>query len=190
MPQRKCKSSGLPSTNDQNTEQPVNKIGIDLVTECETSSSDNKHILTINDHLTGWPEAFPIPSKSADTIESTLINHYLPVHMCPRLILSDNGTEFKNQLMDQVLQQLSTDCILSTPYHPQSNGKQEVFHKYLKATLRKLCKKDPSNWDKYIKQFLASYRVTSNLATAETPFFLIYDRDPNLPCHQLLEPMQ
>ena len=51
-------------------------------------------------------------------------------------------------------------------------------------------KKDPSNWDKYLNQDLASYRVTPNVATAETPFFLVYGRDPNLPLHQLLEPMQ
>ena len=83
---------------------PVDKIVIDLVTECETSSTGNKHILTIIDHFTGWPEAFPIPDKSANTIVSTFINQYLPVHMCPRYILSDNGTEFKKQLMDKVLQ--------------------------------------------------------------------------------------
>ena len=29
-----------------------------------------------------------------------------------------------------------------------------------------------------------------NLATAESPFFLAYGRDPNLPLHQLLELMQ
>ena len=45
-----------------------NKIAIDLVTECKTSNSDKKHIFTIIDHLTGWPEAFPIPDKSADSI--------------------------------------------------------------------------------------------------------------------------
>ena len=28
------------------------------------------------------------------------------------------------------------------------------------------------------------------MATAETRFFLVYGRDPNLPLHQLLEPMQ
>ena len=64
------------------------------------------------------------------------------------------------------------------------------IYKYLKPTLKKLCEKDPSNWDKYINQALVSYRVTPNLATAETPFFLVYGRDPNLPLHQLLEPMQ
>ena len=163
-------------------DRPFDKIAIDLVTEYETSTSGNKHILTIIDHLTRWPEALPIPDKSADTI--------VPVHMCPRYILSDNGTEFKNSLMDQVLQQIGIDRIFSAPYHPQSNGKLEVFHKYLKPTLKKLCEKDPTNWDKYLNQVLASYRITPNLATAETPFFLVYSRDPNLPLHQLLEPMQ
>ena len=110
--------------------------------------------------------------------------------MCPQYILSDNGTEFKNSLMDQVLQQLGFDRIFSAPYHPQSNGKLEVFHKYLKPTLKKLCEKDLTNWDKYLNQVLASYRITPNLVTAESPFFLVYGRDPNLPLHQLLEPMQ
>ena len=110
--------------------------------------------------------------------------------MWPWYILSDNRTEFKNSLMDQVLQQLGIDRIFSVPYHPQSNGKLEVFHKYLKPTLKKLCEKDPTNWDKYLNQVLTSNRIMLNLATVETPFFLVYERDPNPPLHQLLEPMQ
>ena len=92
--------------------------------------------------------------------------------------------------MGQVLQQLGIDRIFSAPYHPQSNGKLEVFHKYLKLTLKKLCKKNPANQDKYLNQVLASYRITPNLTTAESPFLLVYGRDPNLPLHQLLESMQ
>ena len=186
----KAKVQQYPLQMTEIPNKPFDKIAIDLITDCETSTSGNKHILTIIDHLTGWPEAFPIPDKSADTIVTTLIKHYLPVHMCPRYILSDNGTEFKNSLMNQVLEQLGIDRIFSAPYHLQSNGKLEVFHKYLKPTLKKLCEKDPANWDKYINQVLASYRITPNLATTESPFFLVYGRDPNLPLHQLLEPMQ
>ena len=171
-------------------DKPFDKIAIDLVTDCKTSTSGNKHILTIIDHLTGWPEAFPIHNKSADTMVTTLINEYLLVHMWPRFILSDKGMEFKNNQMEQVLQQLGIDRIFSAPYHLQSNNKLEVFHKYLKPMLKKLCKKDPANWDKYINQVLTSYRITPNLATAVSPFFLVYGRDPNLLLHQLLEPMQ
>ena len=137
----KAKVQSYPLQMTEILERPFDKITINLVMECETSTSGNEHILTIIDHLTGWPEAFPIPDKSADTIVSTLINHYLPVYMCPRYILLDNGTEFKNQLMDQVLQQLGIDHIISAPYHPQSNEKLEVFHKYLEPTLKKLWKR-------------------------------------------------
>ena len=185
----KAKVQAYPLQMTEIPDRPFNKIAIDLVTECKSSNSGNKHILTIIDHLTGWSEAFPIPDKSADTIVSIFINQYLPVHMCPRYILADNGMEVNNYLMDQVLKQLGIERIFSTPYHPQSNGKL-VFQKYLKPTLKKLCEKHPANWDKYINQVLASYRVTPNLATAETPFFLVFGWDPNLPLHQLLEPMQ
>ena len=172
----KAKVQAYPLQMTEIPEWPFDKIAIDFVTECETSSSGNKYILTIIDHLKGWPEDFPVPDKSADTTISTFINHYLPVHMCPKYILSDNGTEFKNHLMDQVLQQLDIDHIFSTTYHSQSNRKLEVFQKYLKPTLKKLCKKDPSNWDEYINQVLISYRVTPNLATAENQFFHLWQR--------------
>ena len=186
----KAKIQNYPLQMMEIPDKPFNKITIDLVNECETSTSGNKHILTIIDHLTGWPEAFHTLDKSADTIVSTFINKYLPVHISLRYILSDNGTEFKNNPMDQVLKQLGIEWIFSAPCHQQSNGKLEVFHKYLKSALKKLCEKDPSNWDQYLNQVLASYRVTPNLATAEMPFFLVYGRDPNLPLHQLLVPMQ
>ena len=129
----KAKVQAYPLQMTEIPDRPFDKIAIDLVTECETSSSGSKHILTIIDHLTGWPEAFPILDKSADTIVSSLINLYLPVHMFPSYILSDNSMEFKNNLMDQVLKQLGIERIFSTPYHPQSNGVLEVFHKYLKS---------------------------------------------------------
>ena len=108
-------------------DRPFDKIAIDLVTECKTSNSGNKHILTMIDHLMGWPEDFPIPEKSADTIVSTIINQYLPVHMCLRYILSDNGTEFKNTLMDQVLKQLGIERIFFSTSPPTEQWKVGSF---------------------------------------------------------------
>ena len=68
---------------------------------------------TIIDHFMEWPEAFPIANKNVDTIVCIFINIYLPIHMCPGFILSDSGTEFKNQLMDNILKWLGIDCIFS-----------------------------------------------------------------------------
>ena len=141
----KARTHAYPIQITDIADRPFDKIAIDLVSDLNVSASGNQHILTIIDHLTGWPEAFTIPDKKADTTVCVFINNYLPIHMCPHFILSDSGTELKKQLMDNILQQLGIDHIFSTPYHPQYNGKLEVFHKYLKPTLRKLCEKDPDN---------------------------------------------
>ena len=68
----KAKVQAYPLQMTEIPECPFDKMAMDLVTECETSSSGNKHILTIIDHLTGWPEAFLIPDKPTDTIVSSI----------------------------------------------------------------------------------------------------------------------
>ena len=94
----KAKVQAYPLQMTEIPDRPFDKIAINLVTECETSTSGNKHILTIIDHLTGWQEAFPIPDKSADTIVSTFLNQYLLVHMCPRYILWTTAQNSKTPL--------------------------------------------------------------------------------------------
>ena len=171
--------------------RPFDRIAIDLNTECNTSTSDNKHILTIIDHLTGWPEAFPIPNKNCRynsfNIYKRNTYQYTCAHSTSYQITECNSKtaswtkSYNNLELTGYFQHHTTHTVM---------GKSEVFHKYLKPTLKKLCEKDPTNWNKYLNQVLTSYRITPNLATAETPFFLVYGRETNLPLHQLLEPMQ
>ena len=61
-------------------ECPFDKIAMDLITECKTSSSGNKYILTIINHLTGWLEAFLI-SDEVSRYHSIYI--YYPVPTSP-----------------------------------------------------------------------------------------------------------
>ena len=70
----KAKVQAYPLQMTEIPDRPFDKIAIDLVSDCETSNSANKHILTIIDHLTGWPEVFLILDKSADTIVSPFFN--------------------------------------------------------------------------------------------------------------------
>ena len=51
-------------------------------------------------------------------------------------MLSDNRTEFKNQLFTDLATQLGMECkVYSPPYHPQSSGRIEGFHNFLKACM-------------------------------------------------------
>ena len=81
---------------------PFDKIAIDLTRDLNVSTLRNQHVFTIIDYLMGWPESFPISNKKADIIIYVFINSYLPVHMCPKYILSDNRKQWKNQLMNNI----------------------------------------------------------------------------------------
>jgi hypothetical protein len=41
--------------------------------------------------------------------------------------------------------------------------------------------KDQTDWPKYVESCLFVYRTTFNRALNETPFFLMYGRDPVMP---------
>ena len=59
----KAKVQAYPLQMTEIPEWHFDKIAIDLVTECETSSSGNKYILTIINHFLGRLKAFPILDK-------------------------------------------------------------------------------------------------------------------------------
>ena len=149
----KAKVPAYPLQMTEILDRPFNKITIDPVTECKTSSSGFKHILTIIDHLTGWQKAFPIPENSADTIVFTFINQYLPVHLCPRYILSDNGTEFKNHLFDQVLKQESKEYF---PHHiilrVTESWKFSIntWNQPWRSYVRRTCQTGISTWTRFL----------------------------------------
>ena len=50
--------------------------------------------------------------------------------------MSDNGTEFKNKVFEQVVKELGVEYKLYTlPYCPASNDRIEGFHAFLKACI-------------------------------------------------------
>ena len=98
-------------------------------------------------------------------------------------ILSDNGTEFKNRLFEQVAKELGVEYKLYTrPYHPASNGQIEGFHAFLKACIAKHVAPQ-LEWDVLVPLACAAYNFIPN-----EPFFLMFGRDPVLPLNTLLAP--
>ena len=162
----------------------------DYIQRCPACRQEKAQVQSYPLHMT------EIPDRPFDKIAMDLVTDFTEsnkgnkhILTIPRFILSDNGTEFKSQIFDKVTKDLGIERIFSAPYHPQSNGKLETFHKFLKPTLKKMCADDQDNWDDYMEQVLGTYRGVPNLMTGESPFFLVYGRDGNQPVHQLLQPL-
>ena len=102
-------------------------------------------------------------------------------------ILSDNGTEFKNTLFEDVAKKLGAEYkVYTPPYRSQCNGKIEGFHRYLKSCIAKHIMNN-MEWDEFTDLATAAYNFIPNVTAMESPFFLMFSRDPYIPLNQLME---
>ena len=167
---------------------PMEFIFMDLIGDFTPSSKGNKYALTVICMLTGYTFCIPIPSKKASDVITAYIDNVYSKFGGSKKILSDNGTEFKNQLFEKIAKELGVEFKCYTaPYHPQSNGRIEGFHHFLKSCMTKHIS-TTMEWDQVVHLATAAYNFFPNEHSKESPFFLMFGRDPRIPLNTLLNP--
>ena len=185
---RRLKRERAPMQDMPIPSYPFEMIGIDTCGPFPETANGNKYIITLIDHLSAWPEAFAVKDKCAETVARLLLQEIIPRHSCPRVILSDRGTEFVNAVIAILTEKMRVTHLKSSPYHPQTNGKIERFHRFMNDLLSKYTYKTPLEWDSYLPAMLMTYRTAVQESTQHTPFLMLYGRDPVLPIDTLLQP--
>ena len=167
---------------------PMEFISMDLIGDFTPSSKGNKYALTVICMLTGYTFCIPIPSKKASDVITAYIDNVYSKFGGSKKNLSDNGTEFKNQLFEKIAKELGVEFKCYTaPYHPQSNGRIEGFHHFLKSCMTKHIS-TTMEWDQVVHLATAAYNFFPNEHSKESPFFLMFGRDPRVPLNTLLTP--
>ena len=168
---------------------PMEFICMDLVGPIHPpSSKGNKYVLTVIDMLTGFTMAVPIKNKNAETICDAYRDHIYCTFGGSSRILMDNGSEFKNQEMRQVCETLGVKHIFSPVYTPESNGHLEGWHRFFKACIAKHIHGGGVEWDKLVPLVVSTYNFFLCQSSKESPFVLMFGRDPITPVAKLLEP--
>ena len=165
---------------------PFYQIGIDFVGPLPRTQRGKKYIIVAMDYLTKWPEARAVSEATADATVNFIYEQIICQHGCPQIILSDRGTHFNNQMVKKLMEKFKINHLLSTPYHPQTNGLVERFNRTLCESLAKLSLKN-NDWDLYIAPTLFAYRTTKHSTTKIEPFFLVYGRSARLPVDEIQE---
>ena len=151
---------------------PMRFISMDLIGEFHPSSSKgNRYALTVICMFTGYTFCIPIPNKMAKTVLKAYMDNVYCQFGGSIKILSDNGTEFKNKLMEEVSGELGVEYkVYSPPYRPQSNGRIESFHYFLKACIAKHIAPQLV-WDDIVPLACAAYNFKDHTAKPFQPRF-------------------
>ena len=165
------------------------RVGIDIVGPLPVTSNENRYIIVAVEYLTKWPEARAIKDIKANTVAQFIYEDIICRHGAPKVLLSDRGTSFVNSVVKALCDTMKTAHVLTTAYHPQTNGLTERFNKTLCETLNKfVLQHEKSEWDQFVPAALFAYRTKIQSSTKFTPFFLLYGRNEETPLSRKTNP--
>ncbi len=156
-------------------------VAVDILGPFPVTNSGSRYIVVFSDYYTRWPEAFALPSCEAHRLASLFVNEIMIRHGSLRCILSDRGRNFLAAIVKETCRLMNTSKLNTTAYHPQTDGLVERFNGTLAETLSMFVSTNQKDWDEHIPQVLFAYRVSPNATTGESPFYLLYGREPRLP---------
>ena len=124
---------------------------------------------------------FAALDQSALTIARHLVEHIISRHGVPCELLSDRGAAFLSRLIKGVCALMGIKKVNTTAYHPQTDGLVERFNRTLTDMLAKTVERNGKNWDTLLPYVLFAYRTSPQQSTGESPFYLLFGHDPELP---------
>ena len=162
---------------------PFKRVAVDIVGPIEPRSDQkNRYILTMIDYAL----RFPLPSVESERVAEALVQMFNSVGI-PDEMLTDCGSQFTAEVMQEVSRLLSLQQLTTTPYHPMCNGLVERFHATLKQMLRRISAERPKDWDKYLPALLFAMREVPQESLGFAPFELLYGRSVRGPMAILRE---
>ena len=137
------------------------------------------------DFLTQFIWTAPLPNQQAPIITCALTNVFLWTGF-PAKLLSDAGTNFVSNRVQEMCKLLDIRKITVQPLDQKVNRLVEQFIATLVSNLTQYTATNQDNWCEYLPFVTFAYNVAEQRSVGESPFFLMYHRDPKIPLDNLL----
>ena len=124
--------------------RPWEMLAVDVL-EVPLSRKGNRYLLVVQDYFTKWAETFPMPDQTAKRITDILVTLCARMGL-PRIIHSDQGSNFESTILQQTLQAFGITKSHTTAYHPQGDGMVERLNRSILQLLRAYVTKE-SDWE-------------------------------------------
>ena len=86
-------------------------------------SDEREYILVAIDYVSKWVEAIPTWTNTHREVFRFVTRNIFSRYGCLRAIISDEGWHFSNAHFRALLKKYRVHHRVTTPYHPQANGK-------------------------------------------------------------------
>ncbi|KAH3693090.1 Transposon Ty3-I Gag-Pol polyprotein [Pelomyxa schiedti] len=123
--------------------RPRQMIGVDYIGKLTRTKQGNEYILVFVDHFTKWPEAFATVSADTATTARIFIDFWICRHGIPDILISDRGSHFLNDLVEEVNKIFSIEHMYTHGTEMQLPGdrqfeREEERKSYIRRKLREV----------------------------------------------------
>jgi transposase InsO family protein len=174
----KIRQNNHPALAFEQVNLAFDKIGIDLVFGLNQTAQGFKGLCVIYCYLSKYPFVRAIKSKEAPVIARVLFE-FITLFGAPRELVSDQGTEFLNNVVKELTKIEYIDHLITSSYNPRCNGSVERYNQTFINTLTRLSDENPRNWPDYIQLACMAYRTRQQSSTKFTPHELVFGKHHN-----------
>ena len=146
---------------------------MDCVGPLPHSKSGAVYLLTVMCQATRYPAAYPLRTITARSVVRAL-SQFISIFGIPKIIQSDQGSNFSSHLFSQVLKQLDVKHNKASAYHAQSQGALEQFHQTLKSLLRSYCTQMEGDWEEGLPCLMLAAKEVVQEGTGFSPNELMF----------------
>ena len=177
-----CQQYKVPQTGAQGlmgkriVERPWAVVAADLM-EFPPSKTQHKYLVVFQDLFTRWIEVKPLRKADGKSVAKAFEELILFRWETHDYLLTDNGKEFQNKYLADVLKQYGVRHATTPPYWPRANP-VERSNRTLKPMIAAFVKGDHRNWDVHVHEFRHAVNTATQSTTKVSPAFLNYGRHP------------
>ena len=160
----------------QVTFEPFEKWGMDFLGPINPPSKQRSYIIVCIDYLTKWVETNAIKAATEEKVAEFLRENIFYKYAYPRELVTDQGSQFTSNLIEDFLAHHKIKHKTFTPYHPQANGQVEVTNRALEGILTKVVSSSRKDWADRLVEATWTYNTTWKTTTGFTPYEVVYGK--------------
>ena len=163
-------------------EHPWESVSFDFIVGLPPTEPGYNAIVVFVDRLTKMVHLAPCTeSVTAPAVADLFFNHVVKLHGVPKSLVSDRGSQFTSKCSDHMCRLLDVTRLMSSSYHPETDGQTERMNRILGDMLRSYVDQRPVSWYTFLAPAEFAINNAVNRSIGTSPFYLNYGRHPTTP---------
>jgi hypothetical protein len=119
----------------------------------------------------------PLRDKTAITVAKAIMEHVFTKFGCGE-ILTDNGKEFKCELLNELCRLMGVARAFTSTYQARTNSVCERNHATVNSMLSKCVARNQRDWNEHLQYVAFFYNASVHESTGFSPYFIMHGFEP------------